>query len=77
MLAFGQSRWPPPRTVEHNAALSGGGSLALMLLMVAVCFLATTATYSGVEVAWRRYLRNLFGGRQKVRLADLLSSQQA
>ncbi len=63
--------------IQHSAALSGGGSLALMLLMVAVCFLAATATYSGVEVAWRRYLRNLFGGRQKNRPSDLLSSQQA
>ena len=63
--------------IQHSAALSGGGSLALMLLMVAVCFLAATATYSGVEVAWRRYLRNLFGGRQKNRPPDLLSSQQA
>lgn len=50
---------------QLNSDLSSGASLALMVVMIAVCFLSATATYSSLEVAWRRYIRDLFGrGRQ-------------
>jgi hypothetical protein len=51
--------------------------MALMLLMIGVCFLAATATYSGVEAVSRSYLRDLLDGRRKILPAGLLGSQQA
>jgi peptidoglycan/LPS O-acetylase OafA/YrhL len=61
--------------VLDNSGLSSRSSLVVMLLMVGVCFLSATATYSGVEVAGRRYLRNLFEARRKHRPAKLLAGR--
>lgn len=47
-----------------GAELSSGGSSVLMFAMVTLCLIFATATYSGVEVTWRRHLRNLLGVRQ-------------
>ena len=44
--------------VQHTAALSTGQSLALMMLMLALCIFCASATYSGVEIVWRRHLRD-------------------
>jgi peptidoglycan/LPS O-acetylase OafA/YrhL len=57
--------------VQDNSELSNGSALALMLLMVGVCLISATVTYSGIEVAWRGHLRNLLGTRQKTRPALL------
>lgn len=50
--------------VEDAANLTIERSLALLVLMVAVCLMASHATYFCVEVGCRRYLRELFGGRR-------------
>jgi len=62
--------------VQNNADLSSANSIILMLLMISVCFLAATATYSSVEVTWRRYIRALFEGRQ-AQPARLVGSRRA
>ncbi len=51
--------------IRHNAALSTGQSLALMMLMLAVCVVFASATYSGIEIVWRRYLRAFLAGDGK------------
>ncbi len=61
--------------IQTASSLSIGSSLALMLVMVGVCFLASTATYSGVEIAWRRCLRERLGSHQN-RPAGILNSQR-
>ncbi len=70
MLAFG---------ILHRAALSAGESLALMLPMLALCILIAGATYSGIEIVWRKHLRDLLGERQKARptTADALGPRSA
>jgi peptidoglycan/LPS O-acetylase OafA/YrhL len=60
--------------IQNNAELSSASSIILMLLMICVCFFAATATYSTVEVTWRRYIRSLFEGRRDNRPARLASS---
>jgi peptidoglycan/LPS O-acetylase OafA/YrhL len=50
--------------VRHPADLSIGYSLALMLVMIGICLVSANASYFGVEVVWRRYLRDLLGVRQ-------------
>jgi peptidoglycan/LPS O-acetylase OafA/YrhL len=47
-----------------RSALSGRGSLALLVVMVAVCLLLSAASYYGVETAGRRYVRAMFGVRR-------------
>jgi peptidoglycan/LPS O-acetylase OafA/YrhL len=63
--------------IQNNADLSSASSIILMLLMICVCFLAATATYSTVEVTWRRYIRSLFEGRRDNRPARLARSSRA
>jgi peptidoglycan/LPS O-acetylase OafA/YrhL len=63
--------------IRHNAALSTGQSLALMMLMLGLCVLFASATYSGVEIVWRRHLRTLLAGDQQAPSARSLGSQQA
>jgi peptidoglycan/LPS O-acetylase OafA/YrhL len=47
------------------ADLSIGSSLALMVAMLAACLLCAAATYSGIEVVWRRHLRNMLAARPR------------
>jgi peptidoglycan/LPS O-acetylase OafA/YrhL len=63
--------------VQHTAALSGGESLALMMAMLALCVFCASATYSGIEVFWRRQLRALLGDGQKKSSRRALGSQRA
>ena len=51
--------------IQHTAALSSGQSLALMMVMLALCIFCASATYWGIEVIWRRQLRALLGDGQK------------
>jgi peptidoglycan/LPS O-acetylase OafA/YrhL len=50
--------------VQHTAALSAGQSLALVMLMLALCIFCASATYSGIEIVWRRHLRTLLADEQ-------------
>jgi peptidoglycan/LPS O-acetylase OafA/YrhL len=68
MLAFG---------LHHRAALSAGESLALMLPMLALCVLIAGATYSSIEIVWRRHLRDLLGERPKAHAANALGPRRA
>jgi peptidoglycan/LPS O-acetylase OafA/YrhL len=63
--------------IQHTAALSSGQSLALMMLMLALCIFCASATYTGIEVIWRRQLRALLGVGQKQSSARALGSQRA
>jgi len=63
--------------VQDNADLSNASSITLMLLMICVCLLAATATYSSVEVTWRRHIRALCEGRRNNQPAGLVSSRRA
>jgi peptidoglycan/LPS O-acetylase OafA/YrhL len=51
--------------IQHRAALSSGDSLGLMMLMLALCIFCASATYSSIEIVWRRHLRDLLGDGQK------------
>ena len=64
------------REYLHRAALSSGKSLALMMLMLALCIFCASATYSGIEIVWRRHLRALLGDSQKAPSARALRSQR-
>ena len=61
---------------QSEADLSRTGSFILMLLMICVCLLAATASYSSVEVTWRRHIRALFEGREDSRPAELASARR-
>ena len=63
--------------IRHLAALSAGESLALMLPMLVLSILIAGATYSRIEIAWRRHLRDLLGERRKTRPADALGPRSA
>ena len=63
--------------IQHTAALSSGQSLALMMPMLALCIFCASATYTGIEVIWRRQLRALLGVGQKQSSARALGSQRA
>jgi peptidoglycan/LPS O-acetylase OafA/YrhL len=63
--------------VQHTAALSTGQSLALMMLMLALCIFCASATYSGVEIVWRRHLRILLTDEPQAASARSLGSQRA
>jgi peptidoglycan/LPS O-acetylase OafA/YrhL len=63
--------------VQHRAALSSAESLALMMLMLALCIFCASATYVGVETAWRWRLRALLGGKREVRSSLTPRSQEA
>jgi hypothetical protein len=57
--------------------LSSGESLALMMVMLALCTFCASATYSGIEIIWRRQLRALLGDGQKETSKRTLGSQRA
>ena len=63
--------------IQHTAALSSGQSLALMMVMLALCIFCASATYWGIEVIWRRQLRALLGDGQKETSKRALGSQRA
>ena len=63
--------------IQHRAALSSGELLALMMLMLALCIFCASATYSGIEIVWRRHLRALLGDGQKAQTDPALGSQRA
>jgi peptidoglycan/LPS O-acetylase OafA/YrhL len=63
--------------VQHTAALSTSQSLALMMLMLALCIFCASATYSGIEIVWRRHLRALLADRQQAASTRSLGSQRA
>lgn len=63
--------------IRHNAALSTEQSLALLMLMVALCVFCASATYSGIEIVWRQRLRALLAGKQQTSSVRALGSQQA
>jgi peptidoglycan/LPS O-acetylase OafA/YrhL len=63
--------------VQHTAALSTGQSLALMMLMLALCIFCASATYSGVEIVWRRHLRILLTDEPQAASTRSLGSQRA
>jgi peptidoglycan/LPS O-acetylase OafA/YrhL len=65
LIQFIASKGLGALSVQHTAALSSGESLALMMAMLALCIFCATATYSGVEVIWRRKVRTLLGDREK------------
>jgi peptidoglycan/LPS O-acetylase OafA/YrhL len=55
--------------MADRGALSVRLSLALMIVMVAMCLLLAAASYYGVETAGRRYVRALFGVRRPAPVA--------
>jgi peptidoglycan/LPS O-acetylase OafA/YrhL len=60
--------------VRHAAALSSASSLATLLLMLALCIFGAAATYSGVEIVWRRQLRSMLGDGQTPARAGALAA---
>jgi peptidoglycan/LPS O-acetylase OafA/YrhL len=60
--------------IKHTAALSSSGSVALMMVMLALCVYCASATYSGIEVIWRRQLRALLSDGQKESSASVRST---
>ena len=64
-IQFATSKGLSAFGIQHRAALSSGESLALMMLMLALCIFCASATYSGIEIVWRRHLRALLGDSQK------------
>ena len=63
--------------IQHTAALSTGQSLALMMLMLALCIFCASATYSGIEIVWRRHLRALLADEHQAPSTRSLRSQRA
>jgi peptidoglycan/LPS O-acetylase OafA/YrhL len=57
LIAFG---------VRKGSDLSIRMSLALLIAMVAACLVSATAAYYGVEVVWRRHLKEFFGLRKRL-----------
>lgn len=57
LIAFG---------VRKGADLPIRTSSYLLLAMVAACLVSATAAYYGVEIVWRRYLKELFGLRGRL-----------
>ncbi len=75
-IQFATSKGLSAFGIQHRAALSSGESLALMMLMLALCIFCASATYSGIEIVWRRHLRALLGDSQKAPSARALRSQR-
>ena len=48
-----------------------------MLPMLALSILVAGATYSRIEIVWRRHLRDLLGEGRKTRPADALGPRSA
>ena len=57
LIAFG---------VQKGSDLSIKMSLVLFIAMVAACLVSATAAYYGVEVVWRRHLKEFFGLRKRL-----------
>lgn len=76
LVQFSASKGLGAIGIHHNAALSSGQSLALMMLMLAVCVFGASATYWGIEKVWRRHLRILLGGVQKTKFARAVRSER-
>lgn len=57
LIAFG---------IQKGADLSIRTSSLLLIGMVAACLVSATAAYYGVEIVWRRYLKELFGLRGRL-----------
>ena len=64
-IQFATSKGLSAFGIQHRAALSSGESLALVMLMLALCIFCASATYSGIEIVWRRHLRALLGNSRK------------
>jgi peptidoglycan/LPS O-acetylase OafA/YrhL len=63
--------------IQHRAALSSAESLALLMLMLALCIVCASATYSGVETVWRRRLRALLSDPQEAQSVPALRARGA
>ena len=77
LVQFVASKGVGAAGIKHTAALSTGQSLALMMVMLAVCIFGASATYWGVENVWRRYLRTLLGDAQNSKVVHAVRSKQA
>jgi peptidoglycan/LPS O-acetylase OafA/YrhL len=77
LIQFALSKGLGAFGIQHTAALSTGQSLALMMLMLALCIFCASATYSGVEIVWRRHLRALLADEHPAPSTRLPSSQRA
>jgi hypothetical protein len=77
LIKFATSKGLGAAGIQHTAALSKDQSFALMMLMMALCILAASATYSSIETVWRRHLRALLGVGQNREFARALGSRRA
>jgi peptidoglycan/LPS O-acetylase OafA/YrhL len=77
LIKFATSKGLGAAGIQHTAALSKDQSFALMMLMMALCILAASATYSSIETVWRRHLRALLGDGQNREFARALGSRRA
>ncbi len=75
LVQFATSKGLGAVGIAHTAALSSGQSLAVMMLMLAVCIFGASATYWSVETVWRRHIRALLGGPGKPKFAPALRSK--
>jgi peptidoglycan/LPS O-acetylase OafA/YrhL len=57
LIAFG---------VQKGSDLSIKMSSVLFISMVAACLVSATAAYYGVEIVWRRHLKEVFGLRKRL-----------
>jgi peptidoglycan/LPS O-acetylase OafA/YrhL len=57
LIAFG---------IQKGSDLSIRMSSVLFISMVAACLVSATAAYYGVEMVWRRHLKELFGLRKRL-----------
>jgi peptidoglycan/LPS O-acetylase OafA/YrhL len=57
LIAFG---------VQKGSDLPIRMSLVLLIAMVAACLVSATAAYYGIEVVWRRHLKEFFGLRKRL-----------
>jgi peptidoglycan/LPS O-acetylase OafA/YrhL len=57
LIAFG---------IQKGSDLPIRMSLVLFIAMVVACLVSATAAYYGVEVVWRRYLKEMFGLRKRL-----------
>ena len=77
LIRFAASKGLSAFGIQHRAALSSGKSLALMMLMLALCIFCGSASYSIVEIVWRKRLRALLGDRARPAATRALGSQPA
>jgi peptidoglycan/LPS O-acetylase OafA/YrhL len=65
LIQFAASKGLSAFGIQHRAALSSSESLALMMLMLALCIFCGSASYSIIEIVWRRRLRALLGDPER------------